>query len=190
MTGGDISLTHRGLIGAKTAELPQTLSRVSKLSFCQIERKMLSGKNYLEFLSDYIRTPQNLIRFQFWSNVWGKLGSNRGRSELGKNETGFPNSQFLELRFKPRIISELILLNHQHIWERKKCSLVSESGAPKVPVFESKKMGLFFRPTLPKNNGIDICSEVFFLWARFWTISCLGFFGSPFELILDTGWFF
>ena len=137
-----------------------------------------------------IRTPQNLIRFQFWSNVWGKLGSNRGRSELGENETGFLNSQFLELRFKPRIISELILLNHQHIWERKKCSLVSESGAPKVPVFESKKMGLFFRPTPPKNNGIDICSEVFFLWARFWTISCLGFFGSPFELILDTGWFF
>ena len=48
MSGGDISLTHRGLIGAKTAELPQTLSRVSKLSFCQIERKMLSDKNHLE----------------------------------------------------------------------------------------------------------------------------------------------
>ena len=48
MSGGDISLTHRGLIGAKTAELPQTLSRVSKLSFCQIERKMLSDRNYLE----------------------------------------------------------------------------------------------------------------------------------------------
>ena len=48
MSGGDISLTQRGLIGAKTAELPQTLSRVSKLSFCQIERKMLSDRNYLE----------------------------------------------------------------------------------------------------------------------------------------------
>ena len=119
MSGGDISLTQRGLIGAKTAELPQTLSRVSKLPFCQIERKMLSGKNYLEFLSDYIRTPQNLIRFQFWSNVWGKLGSNRGRSELGENETGFLNSQFLELRFKPRIIPEVILLNHHHICKKK-----------------------------------------------------------------------
>ena len=48
MSGGDISLTHHGLIGAKTAELPQTLSRVPKLSFCQIERKMLSDRNDLE----------------------------------------------------------------------------------------------------------------------------------------------
>ena len=48
MSGGDISLTRHGLIGAKTAELPQTLSRVPKLSFCQIERKMLSDRNDLE----------------------------------------------------------------------------------------------------------------------------------------------
>ena len=131
-----------------------------------------------------LRTPQNLIRFQFWSNVWGKLGSNRGRSELGKNETGFLNSQFLELRFKPRIIPEVILLNHQHIWKKKKFFLVSESGVPKVPVFDSLKLGLFFRPTSPQKWWTRhlfwvslLLSKIldFFMFGLFWVSFWAGF---------------
>ena len=145
MSGGDISLTHRGLIGAKTAELPQTLSRVSKLPFCQSERKMLSGKNYLEFLSDNIRTPQNLIRFQFWSNVWGKLGSNRGRSEFGEEWNRF--SEFTIPGAKPRIIPEVILLNHHHICKKKVLSGFGVERS-KSPCLWIPKIGTIFQTNI------------------------------------------